>query len=328
MNRAIFTAILIGLAAFFSGQSPGRLWSADTDKVYIYLKPEAEVSHWQILLSDVAEVQGFNESLIQRLSGMELGPAPPYGEVSTLERAEIHRRLLVNRVDPAKVALVGADQARVTRSGRLVGENELKALIEDYLERSWAGENARVEIIYSRLPKNVILSSSGHELRVIDPLRRRLSGSTSISLAAFSEGRLVQRIPVSLKVKVFEKVAVLKNSRGNNSLLSPNDVELIERETTGTRSSPIKNIEELAGMRLKRRMKAGQVLTIDGVESPPLIERGDEITLLVIYKNIRVGCTGKAWQNGRRGEKILVRNQYGKNMTGTVQDAQTVLITQ
>ena len=85
---------------------------------------------------------------------------------------------------------------------------------------------------------------------------------------------------------------------------------------------------ELAGKRLKRRMKAGQILTDDCLESPPLIERGEEITLIVHYKNIIVGCPGKAWQNGRLGEKILVRNQYGKNLTGTVQDANTVLITQ
>ena len=328
MSRAIFSAVLIGLAFFLSAANPRMLSAADDDKVYIYLKPEAEVSHWQLRLSDVAEVQGFNDKLIALLSGMTLGPAPPFGEVNTLERAEIRRRIALNRIDPVKVALVGAEQATITRSGRTMERRELEELVENYLTRSWAGEDARTEITYSRLPKNVDLSSPDQTLKIVDPLRRRASGSMSLSVAALSEGNLVQRLPVSLKVRSYEKVAVLKKSLGNEHLLSPDDLELVELETTGSRSSPIKSIEELAGKRLKRRMKAGQVLTADCVENPPLIERGDEITLVLYYKSITVVCQGKAWQNGRQGEKILVRNQYGKNLMGTVQDARTVLITQ
>ncbi|MBN2290282.1 MAG: flagellar basal body P-ring formation protein FlgA, partial [Candidatus Glassbacteria bacterium] len=274
------------------------------------------------------EVQGFNEGLIALLSEINLGPAPPPGEVGTFARADIRRQIVLNRIDPVKVALLGAEQATVTRSGRTVDRQELQTLVVDYLSRSWEGEEARTEITYARMPEDVSLSSPDLELKVVDPLRRRLSGSFSLSIAALSEGRLVQRLPVSLKVRVFEKVAVLKSSLGNNELLSPEDVELTELETTSARSLPFKSIEELAGKRLKRRMKAGQILTGDDVESPPLIERGDEVTLVVHYKNITVGCPGKAWQNGRLGEKILVRNQYGKNLTGTVQDANTVLITQ
>jgi flagella basal body P-ring formation protein FlgA len=328
MSKAIFSVILIGLAVFSGVITPRVLSANDTEKVYVYLKPEAEVSDWQILLSDVAEVQGFNEGLISMLSGMTLGPAPLPGEKSTLERAEIRRRIILNRIDPIKVALLGAEQATVTRHGRTVKENELKDLVEDYLERSWAGQNARTEITYSRLPKDVNLSSSDQELEIVDPLRRRASGAMSLSVAALDEGNLVQRLPVSLKVRAFEKVAILTNSRGSGHLLSPDDVEIVERETTVARSSPIKSTEEVVGKRLKRRMKAGQVLTADCIESPPLIERGDEINLIVHYKSITVGCLGKALQKGCLGEKIIVRNQYGKNVMGTVQDARTVLIAQ
>ena len=328
MSRAIFSVILIGLAVFSGACIPKVLSAADTEKVYVYLKPEAEVSDWQILLSDVAEVQGFNEGLISMLSGMTLGPAPLPGKKSTLERAEIRRRIILNRIDPIKVALLGAEQATVTRCGRAVEENELKVLVEDYLERSWAGENVRTEVTYSRLPRNVNLSSSDQELEIVDPLRRRASGAMSLSVAALNEGNLVQRLPVSLKVRVFEKVIALKNSRGSGHLLSPDDVEVVEQETTGSHSSPIKNIEEVVGKRLKRRIKAGVVLTADCVESPPLIERGDEITLIVHYKSIIVCCLGKALQKGCQGEKILIRNQYGKNLMGTVQDAHTVLVAQ
>jgi flagellar basal body P-ring formation protein FlgA len=328
MSRTIFRLLLVTIAVCLYGQFSDSLSAADTKKAYIFIKPEAEVSDWQVLLSDVAEVQGLDEVLITQLSGINLGPAPPPGEVNTYERAEIRRRIVLNRIDPINVALLGAEHSQVTHSGRVVGANELKALVEDYIVRSWAGQNARTEITYSRLPEKTSLSSSDLELKVIDPLKERVSGSTSLSLAAFSGDRLLQRFPVSLKVRSFEKVVVLKNSLGNDQELAPEDVEIVEHETTGSRTTPLRSIEEVVGKRLKRRIKAGQILTQDCVEHTPLIERGDEVTLLVQYKNITVSCPGKAWQKGCLGEKILVRNQYGKNLTGTVQDAQTVVISQ
>ncbi|MEA2062087.1 MAG: flagellar basal body P-ring formation chaperone FlgA [Gemmatimonadota bacterium] len=326
-------AIILTLLSLAAELSAGPLSTAPTaagiEKAYICLNPEAEVTGWQIVLSDVAQVEGFNEELITRLESLALGPAPLPGDKLTLDKTEIRRRLVVGRIDPVKVALVGADKVTVSRSGRPVEQGELKALVDDYLRRSWEGQDVRTEITYSRIPENVSLSDSNLKLRIVNPMRTRISGSMSLSIAAVdNQERLVQRLPVSLKVRSFEKVAVLKNSLTQGDMLGPDDVELAERETTGLHRAPVKSIAEIAGTRLKRRMKAGQLLTADCIENPPLVERGDNVNLVVYYKNIRVGCSGTAWQNGRRGEKILVRNQYGRNLMGTVQDANTVVISQ
>ena len=297
------------------------------EKVYVYLKGEAQATTGQILLGDVAEVSGFNEKLIGSLNRLPLGPAPLPGESLTLAKADIRRSLVTHRIDPVKVALVGENLVEVKRSGRTITKEDIAPLVDNYIERSWADRQVRTEIIYSRPVEDITIKENDFDLQVLDPVRPRVCGSIALSLAALENDRMLVRIPVSLKVRAFGKVAVMNKEVRQGKILSPDDFSLLEREITRKSSNPVRTAEDAAYKKLKRTVKAGQILTLDHLEIPPLIERGDEITLIVQYKGIRVSCPGKAWEKGRLGDRIMVRNQYGKNLVGEVKDTHTVLIT-
>ncbi len=304
-----------------------RALDSQVEKVYVYLKSEAETTTGQILLGDVALVSGFNEKLIRSLNHLPLGPAPMPGESLNLAKANIRRSMVVHGIDPVKVALVGENLVEVKRSGRTITKEDIAPLVEDYVERSWANRQVRTEIIYSRLPKEMTVHSNNFDLRVLDPVKPGVSGSIALSLAALENDRVLVRIPVSLKVRAFGNVAVMNRDVRQGELLSPEDFSFIEREITRKHSNPVRTVGEAANKKLKRTVKAGQILTLDHLEIPPLIERGDEVTLIVEYKGVRVSCPGKAKEKGRLGDRIMVRNLYGKNLVGEIKNAYTVLIT-
>jgi flagellar basal body P-ring formation protein FlgA len=296
------------------------------DRVYVFLRNAAKTTTGQITLGEVAEVEGFDRDLVGRLTGLPLGPAPQPGEKVTLNREEIRRSMAIHSIDPVKVALTGSDRVEVQRGGRIITREEIASLVEDYFRRSWEGEPVRTELAYPGLPDSLSVSDANFDLKVLTPLRPRVSGSLSLSLALTGDGLTAQRLPVSVKCRVFQNVAVATRLLRQGSLLEPEDFEFAEHEIEELRSSPVKSAVEAAGKRLRRSVREGQVITVDLLENQPIIERGDEVTLIVQYKTITVGCSGKAWENGGMGDRILVRNQYGKNLIGTVQDAHTVLI--
>jgi flagella basal body P-ring formation protein FlgA len=316
----ILAAALFGRETRAAGESSG-------DMVYVYLKSEAKTSTGQIVLGDVAQVEGFNETLIDRLTELPLGPAPIPGESCLIKREDIRRSMVQHSIDPINVALVGEEKVKVIRKGSTVPQADLTALAEDYVRSSWQGEDVRWEITYSRLPADFTLTAENYRLRVMNPIKPGVAGSISLSVAALENERVLERLPVSLKVRVFRKAAVMKKEMNQGEALSPDDFEFQEQEITGSRAEPVTTVKETTGKRLKRNIKAGQILTVEHLESIPLIERGDEVFLIVEYKNIRVGCSGKAFQRGGMGDKILVRNQYGKNLIGEIKDSHTVLVT-
>jgi len=322
--KLILLAVVLFPAIVLAQENP---LDSQIEKVYVYLKGEAQVTTGQILLGDVAEVSGFNEKLIGSLNRLPLGPAPMPGESLTLAKANIRRSMVTHQIDPLNVALVGENLVEVRRSGRKITQEDIAPLVEDYVERSWEGWQVRTEIIYSRPIEDITVQENDFDLLVLDPVRPRECGSIALSLAALENDRMLVRIPVSLKVRAFGKVAVMNKDVRQGELLSPDDFSLIEREITRKNSNPVRTAEEAAHKKLKRSVKAGQILTLDHLEIPPLIERGDEITLVVQYKSIRVSCQGKAWEKGHLGDRIMVRNRYGKNLVGEVKDSHTVLIT-
>ncbi|HUU30060.1 MAG TPA: flagellar basal body P-ring formation chaperone FlgA [archaeon] len=323
--KSIFLSL--ALAAVLLSWGAKELKTASDDKVYIYLKSTAQTNHGQLVLGDVAQVEGFNEELISMLTELPLGPAPVPGESLTIDKAEIRRSMVAHRIDPVKVALAGEDSVEVSRSGSLVSAAELTNLAEEYVKRCWQGEPVRTEIIYSRLPEDFNLTAENYELEVLTPVNPKVTGSFALSVAAVKNSQVLVRVPVSLKVRAYQNVAVMNKSIRQSEIISPEDFDFAEQEITGMRGTPVTSAEQAAGKRLKRSIKESQILTFDYLETMPLIERGDEVILIVKYKNIRIGCAGKAWQKGRLGDKILVRNQYGKNLMGQVMDSHTVLIT-
>lgn len=300
--------------------------SAD-ERVYVYLKSVARTSGDQILLGDVAQVEGSDQSMVARVSSLPLGPSPQPGGDILLNRENIRRCMVTHRIDPVKVAIAGSDEILITRAGRKVSGREIAALVEDYVQRSWDGRKVRTEVTYSNLPQEINLPENNLEFAVLDPLRSRVFGSSAVSLATMDQGRVVQRVPVSLRARVFETVGVASRDIRQGEVLSPGDFELVEREVSDPRSEPVLSLEQAAGKRLRRNVRRDQIIFLDLLENPPVVERGDEVILVVQYKNIRIGCPGKAWESGGTGDKILVRNQYGRNLTGLVLDSHTIEIT-
>jgi len=319
--------ILLLTLAFTAGYAAEGPVINTGHKAYVYLKAKVQTSSSQIILGEVAEIGGFDEALISTLNNLPLGPAPLPGQSLILNRSDIRHSLVNHRIDPVNVALIGENRVEVSRAGRTVSAAELTSLAEDYLNRCWEGEEVRLETLFSRIPEDVTLPGQDFTLRVLTPVQPRVTGAVALSIAVLKGDQVVTRFPVSLKVRVFRKVAVMNKPMHKGEIVSADDLSFMEREITGKNNSHVTTLEQAVGKRLKRNIKEGQILTLEHLESPPLIERGDEVTLIVEYRGIRIGCMGRAWQSGRRGERILVRNQYGKNLTGTVKDSRTVLIT-
>lgn len=326
MRLAIITffAVLLGALPAVARQ---QLSDFGVIQAFVYLDSNSTVTAAQIKLADVAEVSGFDDELIGKLENMPLGQSPLPGKTFTIERNDIRRQMATWRIDAVRVAITGSNEVHVERKGRKVAGAEITALIDRWVADSWRDQDVRTEVVYTRLPDELTLEHEEFTLRVLDPLRRHVTGSMALSVAAMDGDRVLARFPVSLRVRAWQEVAVSTGDLGRGRIITSDDIMFADRELNKLRGASINSVDDVVGKRLLRRIRAGQVITAAHVENPPLVERGDEVLLIVQFNGITVGCAGKASQKGCLGDKILVRNQYGKNLTGVVRDGRTVVIT-
>ncbi len=110
---------------------------------------------------------------------------------------------------------------------------------------------------------------------------------------------------VHAKISVTQKVVVSRENLSPGALLSKSDLTIIEVDKNRLRGSSFDNVEEVAGARIKRRIRAGHIIN-DRMLC--FICKGDRVTIAAVSGNLQVKVYGVAEQDGVLGDTIQVRN--------------------
>lgn len=87
------------------------------------------------------------------------------------------------------------------------------------------------------------------------------------------------------------------------------------------------SIEEFIGKRAVRHFTSGTILTLGGVEVPPVVERGSSVLIVSGVGGVQVTAPGVARAAGGVGEVIPVENTVSRQIVyGEIIDSETVFV--
>ncbi len=114
---------------------------------------------------------------------------------------------------------------------------------------------------------------------------------------------------VGVSISTFKKVWVASQTLPRNHHISQGDLELREIQTNQSKRDYFIQKNNLVGMKLRRALKAGDII-YPGVLSPPkVVERGDTVVISAISPTISVEMLGTALNDGKLGQQISVKNK-------------------
>lgn len=145
----------------------------------------------------------------------------------------------------------------------------------------------------------LIISARDHQSQPVGNLKRSVSCDDLTSS---------WRINVTIKSRVSLDVVVANNTVDRGSLISAADLK-IERRTLSKQDSFFTKISKVSGNEAARRIRSGQLLSQSNVETPALIEKGNEIVLIATKDGFKATTKGIALETGYRGEQIEVQNK-------------------
>jgi flagella basal body P-ring formation protein FlgA len=110
-----------------------------------------------------------------------------------------------------------------------------------------------------------------------------------------------------------------------HTILAENDIRVIRRNISMLDPDFIKSTKMAVGFRLKYSIRAGAVLFSHQLEAPPLVKRGDMVTIQAKSDKIRVTVPGEVRNPGAMGELVRVKNLMSrKEILAKVLDSGTV----
>ena len=159
------------------------------------------------------------------------------------------------------------------------------------------------------------------------PALRFLSSRISL-IAEQGRGKQLRRWYVPVEVQWMRKVITLKHDVPAQTVLHQHMLRQTWANIADIRGQTWSTLQDVVGLKTLRNMRKGAVVATSWVKRPPLIQRGDHVTIVVHTGTIQVRAEGIALKSGSKGDRMLVQNIRSKQtLQSIVQDAHTVSIT-
>jgi len=146
-------------------------------------------------------------------------------------------------------------------------------------------------------------------------------------IAEQGHGKKLRRFYVPMLVKWMANVVTLKHDISARTMLDTSMLTQTQTDIAGLRGRVWSDIQDVIGLKSLRSLQKGSVVLSTQMQRPPLIQRGDLVTILVEVAGIKVRAAGVALKSGSRGDRMLVKNIRSKQtLQSIVQDRHTVTV--
>ena len=293
----------------------------------IRVHDQVEVESDDVLFGQIASFEGNDLQLIQQLKQIVVGKAPSAGKTRQYEYRHFRKRLEQYRIDLAAVQLEVPPRVLISRSYVEIGIPKIKKIVTDYIRQNIPPDNGMVRIKAVHVPDRVMLSKGRITYKVAAPRSRPLMGNCSLAVDFSVNGHSQKRMWATAQIEVLKPVVVTRKPLGRYKPITEDDIMLQTLDLANLPSNVLTDPEAVLGKRTKRAIGAQAPLRADVIELPPLVKRGDMVTIIVESKGLKVTARGLVKKKGRLGERIPVVNVDSKKVLyARVVDSNTVRI--
>ena len=170
--------------------------------------------------------------------------------------------------------------------------------------------------VFIELPNNLpdlAVSDNNYQLNVEwSKGNRALSGRIMLPVRISKNQRHYSTVQVITEIQRFERVCVTNGILDRHHLITNTDIRFELRNVTKLHQIPIQTVSECVGKRTRRMISAERLLTVDMIQSPPLVQRGKAVKVVLCHHNLEITTSGVAKEDGWLGDHIRVRHAQSR----------------
>ena len=203
--------------------------------------------------------------------------------------------------------------------------HEIQARVREFLLARQSIGHDDVQIQVAGLDPRLHLTRCHAPLQVFLPAGARGLGNTSVGVSC--AGPRPWTVYLSAKVKSFDTVLTTNRFIPRGTRLAATDLRQERRDIGSLPGGYETEANRLVGKVLRRPLQPGTVISPRMVVSPPMIRRGDQVTLLISHGGIEVSSLGVALRDAGLGDHVRIRNKSSDRIVeGTVVAAHRVKV--
>jgi flagellar basal body P-ring formation protein FlgA len=296
----------------------------------IQVRTEVVAADKRLNLLDFCEPDTIPEDWKQLLAGVDLGPAPEAGRDNSINPQQLVRRLqsLISSqgMDPKQTRIEIPDKVTVIRQKLSMTREQIEEIYREFVLKKIPGKSPEDLIIrqinFYSIPA---LPTGSMSYEVSASPSERFLGDVSVTIHFYVDGREIRNLRVSGKVELHRDVVHTARPMKRNEVISESDIQLVRANIAAHPDRYAIQRDQVVGKKLLSSIGPNEPIRLRDLEHPPLIKRGDPVTIFFQQEGVRLSTKGEAKGDGGEGDRIRIRNiDSKKNILCRVVDSQTV----
>jgi flagellar basal body P-ring formation protein FlgA len=307
--RLLLTAVLFSVTLLTSGSLRAAQAAVPA---HIELRSETVVAESYVVLGDIAVVSAPSAQLKHTLDNLRIGSAPMVGYATRLSQEEL-RRVVRARLPGQEVALEwsGAKTVSISSAGRLIDAGKVVDAARKHLLAELALKFDRIEVQLAapvadvELPLGEVLLKP----RAIDS--KHVSARLPVWVDLYVNGTAYRSVVVPFMLNASRSVYVARRDLPEGTLVSSDDFVPRTEDVLSGAADGMQEFEMQEGMRVRRALVAGQVLTRNHVSPKDIVYRGDPVKLVFAEGGVLIEALASAQQEAAIGQLVKVKVEKG-----------------
>ncbi|MCK5187262.1 MAG: flagellar basal body P-ring formation protein FlgA [Deltaproteobacteria bacterium] len=286
----------------------------------------AKVNSKLISLGEIADIKGEDSQLVEALKSIVLGRAPLPGEMREISTHYIGMKIRQNDIDPTTLTLDLPEKIEVLRESIEISPKEIEKIVKQFIHKKMPWDFKQVTIKTSPA-KGIVLATGEITYEVVPRKREDYLGVTNLSVIFMVNGRVERKLWVNAHIDVSKEVVVSNHLLRRHYTITEGDIRLEKMNLAELSANVVTDPLEVIGKRTKRVVDPNLPIKLNFLEVPPLVRRGDLVTIVAESDTLKITTQGIVSENGCKGEVVRVINTNSrKDVYARVVDSRTVAI--
>ena len=277
----------------------------------IRFQAEAEVRGKSVTLGDISCITPDSERARQ-LAALKLFKAPQPGRETTRRAADVTKQIINRHNDTLEgIDWGGADTIRIKRAAIHIGPDEIREILDNYLSRNknyLPPADNRFKELHLDHPFDLPVGVLETEVIPADP---SILSSHRFTVIFRIDSKVEKNIAIRAELEALAPVAVAAANLRRGTVIHDSDISFAQLDIINLRN-PCLDPAELIGKRIKRSIRQGYPFDRLAVELPPIIRRGELVTIFVRKGPLLVTAKGIARHDAIQGAMVKVLNKNSK----------------
>lgn len=239
-------------------------------------------------------------------AGVRVADAPAPGEAGRIRTMDV--ATAARRAGLAWDHATAPHTIAVSRNSHTLSPEALESLLKAALPASVSGKGWEIQLNNRGAVIHLPIGFSARDIEVQRLYYDDRSQSFNASLAIpDGKGRRNEET-VTGRLEEMAYIPVLNTSMSDGEVIRKRDIAWSKIPARKVNRNVVTSTDDLIGMAARRSLRAGTILRPNDIETPVMIEKGTLVTMAVTTDAMKLTATGRALEDGSRGDVIRLVN--------------------